>query len=56
MTEQDKIDFIVDFLEKSYCGARMVGEEEMMFRIERAIAVMKTPSSRKKAREDLGHD
>ena len=46
MTEKEQIDFIVEFLEKSYTGARMMGEEEIMFRVERAIACMKTPSSR----------
>lgn len=44
MTREEQIAFVVDFLEKSYTGARTMDDVELMARLERAIAVMKTPA------------
>ena len=44
MTWEEQIAFVVDFLETSYTGARAMDDVEMMARLERAIAVMKTPA------------
>lgn len=44
MTLEEQIAFVVDFLETSYTGARAMDDVEMMVRLERAIAVMKTPA------------
>ena len=44
MTQEEQIAFVVDFLEKSYTRARAMDDVEMMARLERAIAVMKTPA------------
>ena len=44
MTNEEQIAFVVDFLEKSYTGALSMDDVEMMARLERAIAVMKTPA------------
>ena len=44
MTREEQIAFVVDFLEKSYPGARTMDDVELMTRLERAIAVMKTPA------------
>ncbi len=44
MTREEQIAFVVDFLETSYTGARAMDDVELMARLERAIAVMKTPA------------
>ena len=53
MTREEQIAFVVDFLEKSYTGARAMDDVEMMARLERAIAVMKTPTEIEVFRPDF---
>lgn len=53
MTRDEQIASVVDFLEKSYVGARMRDDVEMMARLERAIAVMKTPAEIEVFRPDF---
>lgn len=44
MTEQENIDKIREYLEKSYVGARMEGAQEAMVRLSRAIAAFDAPT------------
>lgn len=53
MRLENQLAFIVDFLEKSYAGARAMEDVEMMARLERAIAVMKTPAEIEVFRPDF---
>lgn len=53
MTREEQIAVVVDFLEKSYTGARAMDDVEMMARLERAIAVMKTPAEIEVFRSDF---
>lgn len=53
MTREEQIAFVVDFLETSYTGARAMDDVEMMARLERAIAVMKTPAEIEVFRTDF---
>lgn len=53
MTQEEQIAFVVDFLETSYTGARAMDDVEMMARLERAIAVMKTPAEIEVFRPDF---
>ena len=53
MTREEQIAFVVDFLETSYTGARAMDDVEMMARLERAIAVMKTPAEIEVFRPDF---
>ena len=53
MTREEKIAFIVEVLEMSYTGARTMDDVELMARLERAIAVMKTPAEIEVFRPDF---
>ena len=53
MTREEQIAFVVDFLEKSYTGARTMDDVELIARLERAIAVMKTPAEIEVFRPDF---
>lgn len=53
MTQEEQIAFVVEFLEKAYTGARAMDDVEMMARLERAIAVIKTPAEIEVFRPDF---
>jgi hypothetical protein len=53
MNREEQIAFVIDFLETAYTGARAMDDVEMMARLERAIAVMKTPAEIEVFRPDF---